>query len=131
MAEAAPLTIVDLANAESINLAEYDVVGFGSGIYAGSFNKKLVKFIESNIDKLSKVFVFSTSGTGKAEYNDKLVEYFKANGKTVLGSFACTGICKWFIFGLVGGIGKGHPDMDDFAAAQEFIEGVMKDYGQL
>ena len=128
MAEAAPITIVDVNEVERYNVGDYDIVGYGSGVYAGKFGKKILKHIDNNLDDLKNVFLFSTSGTGKEEYNQSLVEYLNERCKNVLGSFACKGLCKWFIFVLVGGIAKGHPDIGDFEAAQTFIEKVMDKY---
>lgn len=128
MAEAAPVTIVDIKDADYYNVRDYDIVGFGSGIYAGKFAKKIINLIDKNLEDLNNVFLFSTSGTGNDKYNENLVEYLNANCKNVLGSFACKGLCKWFIFALVGGIGKGHPDIEDFDAAQTFIGQVIDKY---
>lgn len=128
MAEAAPITIVDVDEAERYSVGDYDVVGYGSGIYAGKFGKKILNHINRNLNSLKNVFLFSTSGTGKDKYNQGLVTFLNENGKNVLGSFTCQGLCKWFIFALVGGIGKGHPDMTDFEAAQVFIEQVIEKY---
>ena len=109
MAETAPITIADVKEAEKYNVRDFDIVGFGSGIYAGKFAKKIVNLIDKNLD-------------------ENLLSYLNANCKNVLGSFACKGLCKWFIFALVGGIAKGHPDMDDFDAAQTFIGQVIDKY---
>lgn len=128
MAEVAPLTIADFEDADKYNLAQYDAVGFGGGINAGSHDKKLLKYVEKlpTVPKYS--FVFSTSATDKnRKYNAKLIKLLSEKGSNVLGSFACKGLCKFFIFALAGGINKGRPNMDDFDAAQSFIEEVMKD----
>ena len=128
MAEAIPLTVCNVENAEGIDLMQYDIVGFGSGIYGGKISGKLFKFIASHIEDLGNVFVFTTSGKGNPEYNRELEAYLNGKCKNVLGSFACKGFCKWFIFALVGGIAKGHPDGDDFSAAQDFIVKVVEEY---
>lgn len=128
MSEAAGLTIVDVDDADKYNVRDYDIVGFGSGIYAGKFGKKILNYIDKNLEDLKNVFVFSTSGTGKEKYNEGLVTYLNENCKNVLGSFACKGLCKWFIFALAGGIAKGHPDMEDYESAQVFIEQVLNKY---
>lgn len=128
MAEAAPITIIDVADAIKYSVGDYDIIGYGSGIYAGKFGKKIIKHIGKNLEDLKNVFLFSTSGTGKESYNESLVSYLNANCKNVLGSFTCKGLCKWFIFALGGGIAKGHPDIDDFEAAQVFIEQVIEKY---
>lgn len=42
MAEVAPATVVDLENVKNFKLREYDIVGFGSGIYYGKHDKELL-----------------------------------------------------------------------------------------
>ncbi len=127
MAEVAPAVIADIENIGEYNTDDYDLIGFCSGIYAGKFGSDIVKFAKNMSDKQQDAFVFSTSGTGKPEkYNADFVKVIESKNKRVLGSSGCKGLCKWFIFALVGGIAKGHPDMDDFEAAQQFITEVMQ-----
>lgn len=127
MAEVAPLTIADFDDIEKYNLSQYDAVGFGGGINAGSHDPKLMKFVEKLPAAPKYSFVFSTSATGKYQkYNKKLISLLEQKGSKVLGSFGCKGLCKFFIFALAGGINKGRPNIDDFDAAQSFIEEVMK-----
>lgn len=128
MAEVAPITICDIADAAKYYPSQYDIVGFGSGINAGCFSKDIINYVKEHEPDFTNVFVFSTSGKGKLSYNEKMVDLLNEMGKHVLGSFACKGLCKWFIFALVGGIAKGHPDADDFDAAQAFITQIMEKY---
>lgn len=126
MAEVAPLTIVEFDDAGKYDLSQYDAVGFGGGINAGSHDKKLLDYVKKlqTIPKYS--FVFSTSATGKSrKYNAKLIKLLEEKGSKVLGSFGCKGLCKFFIFAIGGGVNKGRPNIDDFDAAQSFIEDVM------
>lgn len=126
MAEASSAAVCSVKDAENADLMQYDIVGLGSGIYAGKIGKKLFKYVAAHIKDLSNVFVFSTSAKGKAEYNAELESYLNGNCKNVLGSFSCKGFCKWFIFALAGGISKGHPDANDIENAKEFILKVME-----
>ncbi len=127
IAEAAPVTIAELKDIASYNPEQYDIIGFGSGIYAGKFDKKLIKYAEKDFNVKKPCFVISTSGTGKYEkYNAAFIKLLTDKGCEVLGSFGCKGFCKWFIFAIVGGIAKGKPDIEDFSAAQSFIEDVMR-----
>ena len=128
MAEVASINVIGVDEANRYSVGDYDIIGYGSGIYAGKFGKKIIKHIENNLKDLKNVFIFSTSGTGNEKYNEKLVAYLNENCKNVLGSFACKGFCKWFIFALFGGIAKGHPDNEDFEAAKAFIGNVMGKY---
>ena len=132
MSEVAPLTVVELENAKNYNFKEYDIVGFGSGIYYGKHDKELMEFIETLCDKPAYSFVISTSGTNNYQkYNKALISLLEKKNKTVLGSFGCKGLDKFFVFKLFGGINKGHPNEDDFDTAQQFIIEVMEKYEQL
>lgn len=129
MAEAAPVTITDIENAPKYNFNDYDIVGFGSGIYYGKHDKKLLEFVGKFCDTKAYAFVFSTSGSDSVEKNNKaLVDLLKSKNKVVLGSFGCKGYDKYFIFKVVGGINKGHPDEQDLKNAQKFILDIMKKY---
>lgn len=131
MSEVAPVTVTDLENVSGYKLNEYDIVGFGSGIYFGKHDKSLLKFVNSLCDKKKYAFVFSTSGSKNFEKNNKtLINLLERKNKVVLGSFGCLGLDKFFIFALFGGINKDRPNIDDFEAAQRFILEVIKKYEQ-
>ena len=117
MSEVAPVTVTTLENVEHFNLNEYDIIGYGSGIYFGKHDRELLKFIKNNDDKKLYCFVFSTSGSKTFEKNNShIIKLLKSKNKVVLGSFGCLGFDKFFIFALGGGINKCHPDINDFEA---------------
>lgn len=132
MSEVAPVTVTMLEDVKSYKLSEYDIVGFGSGIYFGKHDKELLSFVEGVCDKKAYSFVFSTSGTKSYEKNNSaLVKLLESKNKVVLGSFGCRGLDKFFIFKLGGGINKDHPNSEDFDAAQRFILEVIDKYNRL
>lgn len=129
MSEVAPLTFVELENVKNYNLKDYDIVGFGSGIYYGKHDKELIKFVDSLNNEPSYNFVISTSGSKNYDkYNKSLIKLLESKNKTVLGSFGCKGLDKFFIFGLFGGINKGRPNETDLDAAQQFIIELIEKY---
>lgn len=129
MSEVAPVTLTLLEDAERYRLQEYDIIGFGSGIYFGKHDKELMAFVEKLDDQKAYCFVFSTSGSKSFEKNNRaLKELLERKHKIVLGSFGCLGLDKFFIFALGGGINKGKPDIGDFDAAQQFILDIMQQY---
>lgn len=129
MAQAAPVTIAEIENVSDYNLHDYDIVGFGSGIYFGKHDKKIMEFVNKASDNKAYTFVFSTSGASAFEKNNKpLVDLLKSKNKIVLGCFGCKGFDKFGPFKLVGGINKGHPNEKDFKESQKFIENVIKNY---
>lgn len=132
MAEAVPMTVTSIEDAPNYNFHDYDIVGFGSGIYYGKHDKKLIDFVKKIGDEKAYTFVFSTSGADSFEKNNNsLINALEQKNKVVLGAFGCKGFDKYFIFKLVGGISKGHPDADDLKNAQDFILGIIKKYEEL
>ncbi len=131
MAKSAPLTIAEIDGAPEYDLRDYDIVGFGSGIYFGKHDAKIMQFAESLPENVAThTFVFSTSGTGSFDKNNKpLVDLLKSKNKIVLGSFGCKAFDKFGPFKLVGGINKGRPDENDCNAARIFIESVIHAFG--
>jgi len=56
--------LVNLKENKKINIENYDLIGFGSGIYRESMSPKLIKYVNTLDLKDKYVFVFSTSGIG-------------------------------------------------------------------
>lgn len=132
MSEVAPATVIDLDYAKFYKLSEYDIVGFGSGIYYGKHAKELFEFIKPLCDKKNYCFVFSTSGSKNYDKNNRaLVKLLESKNKEVLGTFGCKGLDKFFIFKLFGGLNKDRPNIEDFEAAQNFITEIIDKYNNL
>lgn len=74
-------------------LSDYDLVGFGSGIYLGSFHSQLHKFVQALPQgRQSKAFVFATSGFSDAgihSYSRPLVRLLDQKGFEVVDTFSC------------------------------------------
>jgi len=103
------------------SLKDYDLIGFGSGIYYGKFHKNILELISKiKTENHQKVFVFSTSGMGKESYNDSVKKELTEKGFEVIGSFACKGFDTYGPLKLVGGIAKGRPNEEDISRAREF-----------
>ena len=116
----------DLIKTNDVNvntLKDYDLTGFGSGIYNGKLHKNVLDLIDKlPILSNKKAFVFSTSGQGKAKYNNTIEQKLKEKGFEVVGSFACKGYDAFGPFKLIGGIAKGRPNENDIQKAKEFAE---------
>ena len=127
MAEVAPLTIAPFDELKYYRPEEYDAVGYGSGIVAGSHDRELIEYVKKLKDVPAYSFVFSTSATrAYGKHNKKLVRLLEKKGSTVVSAFGCKGFCNLAIFRPLGGIGKGHPDEQDFDSAQVFIQDTVK-----
>ena len=116
----------DLIKTNDINvntLKDYDLIGFGSGIYNGKLHKNVLDLIEKSPTLSNKkAFIFSTSGQGKVKYNNTIEQKLKEKGFEVVGSFACKGYDTFGPLKLIGGIAKGRPNENDIQKAKEFAE---------
>ena len=108
-------------------LQQYDLIGFGSGIYASRHHRTLRKFageLPNVVDK--KAFIFSTCANTKnaPKYHSTLRETLVSKGYTIVGEFNCAGLNTWGPFKLVGGTKKGRPNADDLKLAEEFAKSL-------
>lgn len=120
MAEALNADLLDVREAGAIDLSQYDVIGFGSGIYHGEHAETLFRFVETVDIQGKTVFVFSTSGSGNKKYNQPLIEHLMVYGAVVINSFCCKGYDTFGFFRWIGGIAKGRPNETDLDRAAEF-----------
>jgi len=114
---------------KQINLQElqnYNLIGFGSGIYGAKHHKSLLNLA----DKLpqvtnKKAFIFSTSAlTGKekiADDHSSLKEKLQSKGYTIIDEFQCKGFNTNSFMKFFGGMNKGRPNTEDLKNAKEFI----------
>jgi flavodoxin len=108
-------------------LLDYDLIGFGSGIYSAKHHESLLELA----DKLPQVnnrkaFIFSTSGiTGEvkaAKDHSKLREKLQSKGYIIVDEFQCKGFNTNSFLKLFGGINKGRPNAEDLKHAEEFAQ---------
>ncbi|MBM4242063.1 MAG: flavodoxin [Euryarchaeota archaeon] len=133
MAEAINAKLVKVEYAQPEELDEYDLIGFGSGIYAGRPHKDIFAFVERMPPMEKKVFVFSTSGTYRDDYHNPLKEKLVGKGCEIVGEFNCYGEVRLLNFNLdlKGPLGwflgknKGHPDKEDLKNARNFAKGLL------
>ena len=116
-------------------LEEYDLIGFGSGIYSDQHHRSLFNLVEklARVDN-KKVFIFSTSGApafaldgGHLEdYVEQvhlpLREKLQSKGYTVVDDFICPGHNTNKFLKAFGGLNKGRPNAQDLKRAEEFAQ---------
>jgi len=106
-------------------LQEYNLIGFGSGIYSAKHHESLFDLA----DKLpqvtnKKAFIFSTSAlTDEAKVlkdHSFLKEKLQSKGYTVVDNFQCKGFNTNSFMKFFGGMNKGRPNAEDLKNAEEF-----------
>jgi flavodoxin len=105
------------------DLSKYDLVGFGSGIYKGTFHKNIFELVAQLPQPFAKkAFIFSTSGYGTTAPNEKLKAELIKKGFDVVGNFACKGLDTYGAMKLFGGVAKGRPNEADLEEARNFAK---------
>jgi len=125
MANVLGADLMRVAQVDINMLAEYDLIGFGSGIYFGKYHKSLVELV----DKLPRLenkraFIFSTSGLRKIpfihDFAKPLKGKLKQKGFNIVGEFSCRGFDTSQAARIIGGINRGRPDEKDLKQAEDF-----------
>ena len=120
-------------------LQEYDLVGFGSGIYSSKHHESLLDLAE-RLPQVSnkKSFLFSTCGAPAfavdgGHVNDYVVkahsslkEKLQLKGYTIVDEFMCPGLNTNSFLKLFGGINKGRPNAEDRKHAETFAINLKK-----
>ena len=104
------------------SLAEYDLVGFGSGVYFGRPHRALRRLVADIRKPPARAFVFTTSGLPflRVLWHAGLKRRLRRSGCEVIGEFACRGWDTVGPLALVRGLHRGHPDPHDLERAREF-----------
>ena len=129
----APVKTSQQVNPDEI--LEYDLVGFGSGIYSATFDVSILDLT----DRLPQVnnknaFLFSTYGAPAFIANREFVENnhsqirekLKSKGYTVIGEFGCAGWNTNSFLKYFGGLNKGKPDAKDLMNAEAFARDMKQ-----
>lgn len=112
-------------------LKEYDLVGFGSGIYGEKHHEEILDFA----DKLSQVtnmkaFIFSTSALiDNATKHKTLKKKLESKGYLIVDEFSCKGFNTNSFMKYFGGMNKGRPNEKDLKHAEEFAQNLLKNKG--
>lgn len=128
MADVFKAKLVKPQDVDINTIAEYDLIGFGSGIYWQKHHKSLLNFV-GNLPNLKnkKAFVFSTRGIGPVWiYHRPIKKKLSEKGVDIIGEFSCRGFDTVGPFRLVGGINKGRPNEKDLENAKNFAKGLLK-----
>ena len=115
-------------------LQEYDLIGFGSGIYDQKHHNLLIGLA----DKLPQVtnkraFIYSTSGVSRKYAVDKSIDdphstlrdKLQSKGYSVVDEFNCVGFNTNSFLKYIGGMNRGRPNIEDLKHAEEFAKNLQ------
>lgn len=118
--------LIDAINGQDVDLSQYDLIGFASGIYYSKFHKSVIKFAAEKLPINKKVFFVYTCGAKKEGYTKSIKEITAKKSAEFMGEYGCLGFDSFGPLKLVGGIAKGHPDNKELNEAKRFFEEISK-----
>ena len=121
--------IVTPREVDPAELAEYDLVGFGSGIDSGKHYRPILDLA----DRLPRVeakkaFVFSTCGAPAFIVSEGFIRgnhaalraKLEAKGYSIVGEFGCPGFNTNVFLKYFGGLNRKRPNAEDLERAKDF-----------
>ena len=122
-------------------IREYDLIGFGSGIYGAQNHTSLIE-LAGRLPHAEgkKAFIFSTYGAPDALFKGEMLRNFihdnhsalreklQSRGYTILDEFACAGLNTNSFLKFFGGLNKGRPGAEDLRHAEEFAGNLKAAY---
>jgi len=129
MANILDADLLQMKQVDAGMLEQYDLIGFGSGIYFGKHHKSLLDFVDMlPMLRNKKAFIFSTSGLRKIQFihnfDKPLKEKLQRKDFDIIGEFSCRGLDTYRATKLVGGVNKGRPNAEDLKQAEDFASGL-------
>lgn len=112
-------------------LAGYDLLGFGSGIYLGRHHRRLLKMV-ANMPAVNKnAFILSTSGANPSRLgcHKALRAALQDKGLNVIDEFNCPGYDTVLLVRLLTrgrGANEGRPNEEDLKKAQAFAKNLLE-----
>lgn len=108
-------------------LDNYQLIGFGSGIYNQKHHRALFDLIAKiPVQSNKPCFVFSTASIEYKKMNEALIAALQDKGFVVVDQFICRGFMDYsFIKYFFGGINRKKPGDKEFQRAEEFSRKLL------
>jgi len=126
LAEVLNAELVKAIDLELDSVKEYDLIGFGSGVFWGKHHENILR-VADILPHFSgkKTFVFSTSGADAISrgYHDVLKSKLALKGFEIVGEWNCLGFDTAI---SAEGINQGRPNDDDLRRVREFALSLLR-----
>jgi ferredoxin len=129
MAHSLACKCISSENALTVDLSQYDLIGFGSGIYFGCHHPSIFK-VAAKLDKsVQNVFLFSSRGNPRlGKYHEKLKKLLVDKQKNIRGEYSVRGYDETGPWTIIGGGNKGKPNEKDLRKAVKFLHTALSEY---
>lgn len=120
---------IDVANQAEIELGQYDVIGFASGICFSKFYEKITALAMKKLTMKKQVFFLYSCANNNKDFSESIKQIALEKGCHVLGTYGCKGFNTYGPLKLIGGMNKNHPNQEELDDAVRFFEDCMKKAG--
>lgn len=120
------VTLIDVTETRSANLAEYELIGFASEIEDDGFYRDIASFAANWMPRDKKIFFLYTAPTEKPDYCEEIEGTAHFKNCEVVGKYGCMGQEGLSGFRLFGNKNKNHPNEEEIEGALKFFEEVSK-----
>ncbi len=111
---------------DTCDLSEYDLIGFGSGIYGWRHHIDILQLAGRLPAMNMDAFIFSTRGMGSVSLCHKaLKDKLLRKNFSIIGEFSCKCHNTVGPLKVIGGINKGRPNEHDMERVEEFIKNLV------
>ena len=129
----APIKRTEDVTPEELN--EYDLVGFGSGIYGDKHHPSMLDYVDKlRQGSIKTAFLFSTAGiSSKAKTttdHSHIRKKLESKGYTIVGEYQCAGFNTNSFLKYLGGMNKGRPNAKDLKEVEAFAQNLKQDLQQ-
>lgn len=126
IAEKYGVTKIDATKEHMVDLAEYDIIGFASGIDFGKFYSLVEQFLTDNLPNNKQVFFLYTCAKTSNRFTQSVKNKALEKNSTVLGEYGCKGYNTYGPWKLIGGMNKNHPNQSEIQEAiKQFESWIM------
>lgn len=105
-----------------LNLDEYELIIFASGIFYNKMHNSILKFVEGTDLEDKEVGIIYTCGLRYKDHAKPLSKELIKKGAKYIGNAWCRGYDTYGILKAFGGIAKNHPNIVDI----QNIENIVK-----
>ena len=115
------IAMIDATKESIVDLQEYEVIGFASGIDFGKFYEEIENFAKNNLPIKKKVFFLYTCAMDRDGFTDSIKEIALEKEAVILGEYGCKGYNTYGPWKVIGGMNKKHPTEAEVKSAVEFF----------
>lgn len=119
------IEIIDAMKETHVDLQEYDIVGFASGIDFGKFYLEIENFAREKLPFKKEVFFLYTCAMDREGFTDSIKEIALEKDAVILGEYGCRGYNTYGPWKLFGGMNKSHPTENEIQECVNFYEELL------